>query len=279
MAAGSINKRLDDLITELGLSKSQFASALDTSSSRISNITTDRNKPDSALLERILVVFRNVSARWLLTGEGEMFDETNPKMARNIFAIMSSKNDRYDSEFVQVNGVNEPILGYTNEDFNNLNLLVPVQAQAGYAIEEPSVQAHECSPVSIPGIRGRARTVEVSGSSMEPVLYAGDWVVCTPVSEVSAIQDGAVHVVVSASNGVLIKYLKTDQSGLVCTSESGLLFPPVVIPYAEVRELWQARLVITSVPLGHNSMPARFARLEAFIAQQFPQFGQDSNNV
>lgn len=251
---------------------SQLSEALDIGVGNVYNWEAGTSTPNIEMMIKLSEAF-DITLDQLILGEKAHKARFTNRLS------MSSKKDQYEVDFVQLNTVNEPFLDYSQDDFNNLNLLVPVQAQAGYAIEEPSVQAHECSPVSIPGIRGRARTVEVSGSSMEPVLYAGDWVVCTPVSEVSAIQDGAVHVVVSASNGVLIKYLKTDQSGLVCTSESGLLFPPVVIPYAEVREVWQARLVITSVPLGHNSMPARFARLEAFIAQQFPQFGQDSNNV
>lgn len=67
-----ISDRIEALITRLGLSKTAFAESLGTSSSRISNITTKRNKPDSELLETILTVYKNVNAHWLLTGKGEM---------------------------------------------------------------------------------------------------------------------------------------------------------------------------------------------------------------
>lgn len=192
---------------------------------------------------------------------------------------MSGKTDRFYPDDVQLNTVQEPFFGYSQEDFNNLNLLVPVQAQAGYAIEEAGVLAHECVPVQVPGITGRARTIEVSGSSMEPVLWSGDWVVCTPIQALSDIQDGAVGVCVTASNGIIIKYLHKHQSGLLCVSEAGRQFPPVQIQSTEIRELWQARLVITAAPLGHNSALVRLARIEAFISQQFPQFTQGKDSV
>lgn len=192
---------------------------------------------------------------------------------------MSGKTDRFYPDDVQLNTVQEPFFGYSQEDFNNLNLLVPVQAQAGYAIDQGGVMPHECRPIYVPGIVGQARTVEVSGSSMEPVLWPGDWVVCTPVRNVNAIQEGAVHVVVSANNGIIIKYLRREPGVLLCVSEDERKYPPVAIPEAEVSELWQARLVITAAPLGHNSALLRLARIEAFISQQFPQFTQGKDSV
>ena len=68
----TIGNRIGELIYELRLSKNAFAKELNTSSSRISNITTGRNKPDSDLLAAIVSTFRDVNPRWLLTGEGEM---------------------------------------------------------------------------------------------------------------------------------------------------------------------------------------------------------------
>jgi transcriptional regulator with XRE-family HTH domain len=66
-------QRFTQLIEKLKLSQNAFAAKLETSSSRISNITTGRNKPDSEILAKTIEVFSNVSSKWLLTGEGEMF--------------------------------------------------------------------------------------------------------------------------------------------------------------------------------------------------------------
>lgn len=73
-----MNDRISALIEALGMNQSGFAKALGTSSSRISNITTGRNKPDSDILTSIVENFRNVNSSWLLTGEGQMFlDDDN----------------------------------------------------------------------------------------------------------------------------------------------------------------------------------------------------------
>lgn len=74
-----ICNRIGQLPRALGLTQNAFAKALNTSSSRVSNIITGRNKPDSELLERIVLVFTNVSSVWLLTGHGQMFEHGSTK--------------------------------------------------------------------------------------------------------------------------------------------------------------------------------------------------------
>lgn len=73
MSETDISDRISILIEKLKISKNTFAKALNTSSSRISNITTKRNRPDSDLLAKILNVYTNVSGLWLLTGRGPIF--------------------------------------------------------------------------------------------------------------------------------------------------------------------------------------------------------------
>jgi DNA-binding XRE family transcriptional regulator len=73
----SINQRIKDLVFNMKLSQSEFANRLSVSKSRISNIVKGRNKPDSEMLQFILTEFRNVNARWLLLGEGEMLKSSD----------------------------------------------------------------------------------------------------------------------------------------------------------------------------------------------------------
>jgi len=67
-----INTRILQLVNYFGLSNNKFAAEIGISSSRMSNIATSRNKPDSEMLSKIAVKYTNVNMAWILTGKGEM---------------------------------------------------------------------------------------------------------------------------------------------------------------------------------------------------------------
>jgi hypothetical protein len=82
-----INKRILQLIDYLGITKGSFSKEIGISSSRMANITTNRNKPDSQMLQFILNKYSFVSAEWLLLGEGEMISNSrndNKSKPKNI---------------------------------------------------------------------------------------------------------------------------------------------------------------------------------------------------
>lgn len=76
--------RIGTLIKDLEISKAKFAETVGTSASRVSNITTGRNKPDALMLERIILNFKDVNPGWLLTGKGERFLSAQAKAAVNM---------------------------------------------------------------------------------------------------------------------------------------------------------------------------------------------------
>lgn len=67
-----INNRIKELIDYLKLGQNEFAKEIGVSSSRMSNIITHRNKPDSEMLQLIAKKFTNVSTDWLLLGIGDV---------------------------------------------------------------------------------------------------------------------------------------------------------------------------------------------------------------
>lgn len=77
-----MGERVGELIKALDISKAKFAKSVGTSASRISNITTGRNKPDTLMLERIMHAYPQVNPGWLLTGKGVMIQgQVNPETA------------------------------------------------------------------------------------------------------------------------------------------------------------------------------------------------------
>jgi len=75
-----INKRIKQLINYFNFNQREFAKEIGVSSSRMSNIITFRNRPDSEMLQLILFRFRNVNADWLLTGTGNIEEINNRKI-------------------------------------------------------------------------------------------------------------------------------------------------------------------------------------------------------
>ncbi len=64
--------RIKQFIDYKGISAGDLASELDVQRSNISHILNGRNKPGAAFIEKFLLVFPDLNARWLLTGEGNM---------------------------------------------------------------------------------------------------------------------------------------------------------------------------------------------------------------
>ena len=61
---------------EFSMSENEFAKALSMSQSTLNGYTKESRKPSLALAESILNAFEDVSAEWLLRGEGAMYKTT-----------------------------------------------------------------------------------------------------------------------------------------------------------------------------------------------------------
>lgn len=89
-----INNRIVQLIDSLRVSNNHFAKEIGISSSRISNIVTFRNKPDSELLGLIVKKYRNLNSEWLLVGAGEVWkSENNEELSTGSGYSQDKKSD------------------------------------------------------------------------------------------------------------------------------------------------------------------------------------------
>ncbi len=64
--------RIQQIIDYKGITPSELAVQIDVQRSSISHILNGRNKPGAAFLEKFLLIFPDIDARWLLTGQGKM---------------------------------------------------------------------------------------------------------------------------------------------------------------------------------------------------------------
>lgn len=233
----TINQRIVELIDFLKTNQRQFALAVGTSSGRINNIVKGRNAPDSELLTSILTAYRNVSARWLMTGEG------------NIISSLSSYRTGYHS-------------------------FIPASALPGYAT---TLQESSPSPplyIKIPGAPPGAITFEVPTDIMLPMLCPTDYVTCIRDDDIAHIEPQHIYVIITPE-AVHFSYLQVDSYSLVLR-RPGSSARTTRIAITDVRELWRVILRTTSylAPLPAPFTDDRLARLEAFIAQHFPDWGQ-----
>jgi predicted transcriptional regulator len=89
--------RIQKFIDYKNISAGELADILEVQRSNISHILNGRNKPGASFIEKFLLAFPNVNARWLFTGEGNMVLGTNEnlKPVDNIKEVKDENNVAY----------------------------------------------------------------------------------------------------------------------------------------------------------------------------------------
>lgn len=85
-----LNKKIEQIIIDKGLSPSYFADTIGIQRSSISHILSGRNKPSLDIVQRILKVFPDIDRDWLLFDN----DSTNVIMTQNSNQIANSQPNR-----------------------------------------------------------------------------------------------------------------------------------------------------------------------------------------
>ena len=71
-----MKERIKKFMDHKSVSPGDLASATGVQRSNISHILNGRNKPGAAFIEKFLLSYPEINARWFLTGEGEMINNT-----------------------------------------------------------------------------------------------------------------------------------------------------------------------------------------------------------
>jgi predicted transcriptional regulator len=95
-----MKERIQKFIDYKNISPGELADILEVQRSNISHILNGRNKPGASFIEKFLLAFPNVNARWLFTGEGNMVIGTNEslKSISNIKEIKNENSVTYKSD-------------------------------------------------------------------------------------------------------------------------------------------------------------------------------------
>lgn len=104
--------RIKEYMDYKSISAGELAGRLDVQRSNISHILNGRNKPGAGFIEKLLLSYPDLNARWLLTGEGPMAEEADLKD--------SAVSNKPKSEAIQQEIKHEPIVQEVEQQQDNI---------------------------------------------------------------------------------------------------------------------------------------------------------------
>lgn len=198
-----ILQRIKQYIDHKGISVAAFERSISMSNASFGKSLKTGGAIGSDKLENILNIYKDLSPTWLLTGDGDMILDRNSLEA-------------------------------TYSNVNSGIPLIPVEAMAGFLSGEVSVLESDCERLNIPGLKADF-VIPVSGDSMEPKYYSGDYVACQNVNLNDLFfQWGKVYVI-DTNQGVLLKKAKkADHPGNILLVSENPDYDPITMPRENV---------------------------------------------
>lgn len=145
-------------------------------------------------------------------------------------------------------------------------ILVPVKARAGYMAGYGDQEYIEHLEVySVPGCtNGNYRMFEIDGDSMYPTFSPGDFAVGRAETDTASLKQGAIYIIVSHTEGIIIKRLLNGQktpSKMVFGSDNQA-FRPTELESSAIAEMWEFYMLLTTAPGQPDPAAARLRNLE-----------------
>lgn len=104
--------RITQFLAHEGISPAEFADKIGVQRSSVSHVLNGRNYPSASFIQKMLVSYKALNPRWLLLGEGTMFETKSIHAERTLF------------QFPDANGVSNapkeeiPVAGISRNDAN-----------------------------------------------------------------------------------------------------------------------------------------------------------------
>jgi transcriptional regulator with XRE-family HTH domain len=70
-----MQERIKEILKKEGLTPAQFADKIGVQRSSVSHILSGRNKPGFDFIQKIVMNFPAINAKWLITGQGKLYSE------------------------------------------------------------------------------------------------------------------------------------------------------------------------------------------------------------
>jgi len=203
----SIINRIKQIIEYKGISTRKFCINVG-----ISNGFFDKVKDvGSEKLLKILNTYPEISAEWLLTGNGSMIKDCK---------IVASEPDiTFKTKMGEIP-------------------LIPVEAMADFVNKETFALHHESEYYFVPAFRNAEFLIQINGDSMFPKYSSGDIIACKRLSLKNIFFQWNKTYVIDTVQGVLIKRVKKASSkDFILIVSDNPAYEPFEIPISEIRSI------------------------------------------
>jgi transcriptional regulator with XRE-family HTH domain len=287
-----------------GLTQAEVATALGLKRNTFSNYETTHSEPDLNTLEKIASFF-DISMDELISidlskgglvelkgGNDEKNDDRDKINGGVAGGNITSAVRQYlppIDEDLPVSVVGSTLYPYrrfqapkiiTIDSQGEENIIyVPVKARAGYMLGYGDPQfIQSLSAYRLPGYtNGTYRIFEVEGHSMFPTLQDADRVIAR-WADISEVRDDRVYVLVTRTQGVLIKRLinRHHEGKIIVKSDNNHAgeFPTIVMEVDEVAEIWYVVERWTRQLPGPGEIYKRLVNIEAELAVLKQKMGE-----
>jgi transcriptional regulator with XRE-family HTH domain len=287
-----------------GLTQAEVATALGLKRNTFSNYETTHSEPDLNTLEKIASFFDismdelisiDLSKGGLVELKGTNDEKNEDRDKKNSGAgsgnITSAVRQYLPpvDEDLPVSVVGSTLYPYrrfqapkiiTIDSQGEENIIyVPVKARAGYMLGYGDPQfIQSLSAYRLPGYtNGTYRIFEVEGHSMFPTLQDADRVIAR-WADISEVRDDRVYVLVTRTQGVLIKRLinRHHEGKIIVKSDNNHAgeFPTIVMDVDEVAEIWYVVERWTRQLPGPGEIYKRLVNIEAELAMLKQKMGE-----
>lgn len=238
-----VHERIQQFINHLQITNNQFAKEIGDSSAKISQVTSvNGSRPDfrMSLLLKILSRFPELSADWLLLGEGPMLKSAAAK-------LVPTENSLQGAPPSPVSGWKTRLL--EAQQARQTIPMVTQKAYASYLAGHADPDFLENQPaIYYPELKGLGPVIaiRVQGESMTPTICPDDVLLCSYVERGQKLQNGSVYVVCN-NEGVVVKRVvdRSTQGRIICSSDNPE-YPPFEVPLDQIQHLWRVRRRITA---------------------------------
>ena len=203
-----------------------MADSFGISPSKFSEILKERMNAGTEIMSKLSLLY-NISATWLLTGEGEMTKSAIPVSPDKKFSLESDHNIRIQEV---------PLY-----DFD---------ASAGLVAIFNSLHVEATDYLRIPNLPPVDGAIYVRGESMSPLLKSGDIVMYKKKElSIDSILWGEIYLLSFVSDGdtyTAVKYIrKSDRPDCVCLASFNPDFAPMDVPMSSITALALVKASLT----------------------------------
>lgn len=237
-----IKERILTFLAQKGITKAQFYKETGLSDANFKGIGL-KSELGGDKIVKILSIYPDISADWLLMGLGEMLKTKGYMETITSGEVLNP--DGKDKHFYPDGKENQQkktarMLQKADAPGEGIPL-IPLEAAAGFPIiDGAGIALEDCDRYIVPDFqsRGAQFLIRVSGNSMYPRYASGDILACRKIEEIRFIQWGKVYVI-DSSQGQLVKMVFEDKAPeyVLCVSENSKDFPPFRLPKDDIRSL------------------------------------------